>query len=71
MGEQATEMGVDVFSGTPGAEILYGEDGAVKGVATGDFGISKKGQLKENFQRGIEIIAKQTVFAEGARGSLS
>ena len=43
MGEQATEMGVDVFSGTPGAEILYSQDGAVNGVATGDFGISKKG----------------------------
>ena len=43
MGDQATELGVDIFPGTPGSEILYEEDGSVKGVATGDFGISKKG----------------------------
>jgi len=43
MGERAQEIGVDIFSGTPGSEILYDEDGSVKGVATGDFGISKKG----------------------------
>lgn len=43
MGEQATELGVDVFPGTPGANVLYGSDGSVDGVVTGDFGISKKG----------------------------
>ena len=43
MGDQATELGVDIFPGTPGSEILYEEDGSVKGVATGDFGVSKKG----------------------------
>jgi electron-transferring-flavoprotein dehydrogenase len=43
MGEQATELGVDVFPGTPGANVLYGSDGSVDGVITGDFGISKKG----------------------------
>lgn len=71
MGERATELGVDIFTGTPAAEVLYNEDGSVKGIATQDFGISKKGQRKENFTPGIEVLAKQTVFAEGARGSLS
>ena len=71
MADHATELGVDVFPGTPGSEILYREDGSVDGVATGDFGISKSHEMKENFQRGIEIKAKQTVFAEGCRGSLS
>lgn len=43
MGDQATELGVDVFPGTPGANLIYGDDGSVEGVVTGDFGISKKG----------------------------
>lgn len=55
MAERATEMGVDIFPGTPGAEVLYSEKGAVRGVATGDSGISKEGKIKDNFQRGIEI----------------
>ncbi len=46
MGDHATELGVDIFPGTPGAEVLYGEDGSVDGVVTGDFGISKKGEKK-------------------------
>lgn len=46
-------MGVDIFPGTPGAEVLYTDGGAVRGVATGDFGVSKEGKVKENFQRGI------------------
>ena len=71
MGEKAGEMGVDIFTGTPASEILYGDDGSVKGVATQDFGISKAGEAKDTFMRGIELTAKQTVFAEGARGSLS
>jgi electron-transferring-flavoprotein dehydrogenase len=71
MAERATEMGVDIFTGTPAAEILYTPNGEVRGVATGDFGISKKGNVKENFQRGIEIEAKQTVVAEGSRGSIA
>jgi electron-transferring-flavoprotein dehydrogenase len=71
MGEKAQEFGVDIFSGTPGSELLFNDDGSVKGVATGDFGISKKGEIKDTFQRGIEILAKQTVLAEGCRGSLS
>lgn len=71
MGDQAAELGVDVFPGTPGAEVFYGEDGSVDGVITGDFGISKKKEKKENYQPGIQIKAKQTVLAEGCRGSLT
>ena len=44
-------MGVDIFTGTPGSEVLYGEDGSVKGIATKDFGISKKGGPRDNFMR--------------------
>lgn len=64
-------MGVDIFTGTPAAEPLFDENGALRGVATGDFGIGKKGNIKDNFQRGIEIEAKQTVIAEGCRGSVA
>lgn len=64
-------MGVDIFTGTPAAEPLFDGKGALRGVATGDFGIGKKGNIKDNFQRGIEIEAKQTVIAEGCRGSVA
>ena len=53
MGDHATELGVDIFPGTPGSEVLYEDDGSVCGVTTGDFGISKSGEIRENFQRGI------------------
>jgi len=72
MGEKATDMGVDVIPGTPASEVLYSDNGSVVGVATQDFGISKKGEVKEDsFMRGMEILGKQTVFAEGCRGSLT
>jgi electron-transferring-flavoprotein dehydrogenase len=72
MGEKAAEMGVDVIPGTPASEVLYSDKGRVVGVATRDFGISKKGEVKEEtFMRGMEILGKQTVFAEGCRGSLT
>lgn len=71
MGEKATELGVDIITGTPASEVLYSDEGAVKGVATQDFGISKSGEAKDTFMRGMEILGKQTVFAEGCRGSLS
>ena len=64
-------MGVDIITGTPGANVLYSDEGYVKGVITQDFGISKKGEPKDTFMRGLEIVGKQTVFAEGCRGSLS
>lgn len=63
-------MEVDIFPGTAGAKILYDND-KVAGVATGDMGIGKNGENKSNFQEGIDILAKQTIFCEGARGSLT
>lgn len=68
---QAEELGVEIYPGFSASEVLYTEDGAVRGIATADTGIAKDGSLKSNFARGIEIHAKQTLFAEGARGSLS
>lgn len=55
LAERATEMGVDIFTGTPAAEPLFDDKGRMRGIATGDFGIAKKGNMKDNFQRGIEI----------------
>ena len=71
LGEQATELGVDIYPEFAVAEVLYDENGAVKGVATGDKGIGKDGKPTDHFQRGIELHAKYTVVAEGARGSLA
>ncbi|EGR27321.1 hypothetical protein IMG5_197890 [Ichthyophthirius multifiliis] len=71
LGEYATNLGVDIFPGTAGAELLYNEKGAVIGVATKDMGISKEGIKKENYTPGIELLAKQTIFSEGCRGSLT
>lgn len=71
-GSKAEELGVDVLAGYAGSELLMSEDSShVRGVVTGDFGVGKDGQPKENYQPGMEIRAKQTVLAEGARGSLS
>lgn len=71
LGDQAEEAGVDIFPGFAVSEVLYDEAGAVTGVATGDMGIGKDGQPKDTFARGMELHAKQTLFAEGARGSCS
>ena len=70
LGEQAMELGVEVFPGFAAAEILYHEDGSVKGVATGDMGVSASGQQKASFEPGFEFHAKYTIFAEGCRGHL-
>ncbi|SIQ22040.1 electron transfer flavoprotein-ubiquinone oxidoreductase [Pseudacidovorax sp. RU35E] len=67
---QAEELGVEIFPGFPAAEVLYNDDGSVKGVATGNLGIGKDGEPTENFQLGMELHAKYTLFAEGARGHL-
>ncbi|MDT8990974.1 electron transfer flavoprotein-ubiquinone oxidoreductase [Curvibacter sp. APW13] len=67
---QAESLGVEIFPGFTAAEVLYNEDGSVKGVATGNMGIGKDGQPTENFQLGMELLGKYTVFAEGARGHL-
>jgi electron-transferring-flavoprotein dehydrogenase len=71
LGTQAEALGVEIYAGFAGAEVLYREDGAVKGVATGDMGIARDGSHTANFQRGVELHARQSVFAEGCRGSLT
>ncbi|XP_050543740.1 electron transfer flavoprotein-ubiquinone oxidoreductase, mitochondrial isoform X1 [Daktulosphaira vitifoliae] len=71
LGEQAESLGVEVYAGYPAAEILYHPDGSVKGVATGDVGIAKDGSPKESFERGMELHAKVTIFAEGCHGHLT
>jgi electron-transferring-flavoprotein dehydrogenase len=71
LGGVAEELGVEIYPGFAAAEVLYDERGSVKGVATGDVGIAKDGTRKPDFQRGMELHAKYTLFAEGARGSLS
>jgi len=68
---QAEELGVEIYPGFAGAEVLYGEDGRVRGVATGDMGIGKDGQPTERYTPGVELTARETLFAEGCRGSLS
>jgi len=70
LAQQAEELGVEIFPGFPAAEVLYNDDGSVKGVATGNLGIGKDGEPTENFQLGMELHGKYTVFAEGARGHL-
>ena len=70
MGTQAETLGVEIFPGFAAAEVLYNADGSVKGVATGNLGIGKNGEPGENFQLGMELHAKYTVFAEGSRGHL-
>ena len=71
LGTQAEELGVEIYAGFAGAEVLYDDKGAVVGVATGDMGIGKDGQKTENYTPGVELRAKYTFFAEGARGSLT
>jgi electron-transferring-flavoprotein dehydrogenase len=71
LGERAEELGVDVFPGFAAAELLFDENGAVRGVATGDMGIGRDGQPGDGFAPGMELHAKYTLFGEGCRGSLS
>ena len=70
LGQQAEALGVEIYPGFAGAEVLYHEDGAVKGVATGDMGIRKDGSHGPAFQPGMELHARYTLFAEGSRGHL-
>ncbi|MEQ8207787.1 MAG: electron transfer flavoprotein-ubiquinone oxidoreductase [Woeseia sp.] len=70
LGEQAEELGVNVFPGFAAAEVLYDDAGRVRGVATSDMGIGKDGQRKGSWQAGYELLGKYTVFAEGCRGNL-
>ena len=71
LAEQAEGLGVEIFPGFPAAEILYHESGAVKGVATGDMGVARDGSHKGDYQPGMELHGKYTLFAEGARGHLT
>lgn len=71
LGEQAEALGVEIYPGFAAAEILFDENGAVRGVATGDMGVSKSGEKKDGWMAGMELLAKYTFFAEGVRGSLS
>ncbi len=68
---QAEELGVEIYPGFAAAEVLYDNDGRVKGVATGDMGIGKDGEKTANYQPGVELHGRLTLFAEGARGSLT
>jgi electron-transferring-flavoprotein dehydrogenase len=70
LGQQAESLGVEIFPGFAAAEVLYRDDGSVKGVATGNMGVDKSGQLLPSFQLGMELHAKYTLFAEGSRGHL-
>jgi electron-transferring-flavoprotein dehydrogenase len=71
LGQQAEAMGVEIYPGFPAAEVLYDERGAVRGVATGDLGVARDGSHKGEYQPGMELHARYTMFAEGCRGSLS
>ena len=70
LGQQAEALGVEIFPGFAAAEVLFGADGSVKGVATGNLGVGKDGVPHEGFQLGMELRARYTVFAEGSRGHL-
>jgi electron-transferring-flavoprotein dehydrogenase len=71
LANEAESLGVEIFPGFSASEILYNEDASVAGIATSDVGIGKDGSVRDTFVRGMELRGKQTVFAEGVRGSLS
>lgn len=70
LGEQAEALEVDVFPGFAAVEVLYTNDGAVRGIVTGDMGVARDGSQKPDYQPGMELLAKYTLFAEGSRGQL-
>lgn len=70
LAEQAEAMGVEIYPGFAAAEVLYNEDGSVKGIATGDMGVAADGSQKDSYMPGMELHAKYTVFSEGCRGHL-
>ena len=71
LAQQAEELGVEIYPGFAAAEVLYDDAGRVRGVATGEMGIGKDGAPTERYQPGVELLAKETLFAEGCRGSLT
>jgi electron-transferring-flavoprotein dehydrogenase len=70
LGEQAEQLGVEIFPGFPAQEVIYNDDGSVGGIITGDMGLDRNGNEKDTFMPGMELRAKYTVFAEGCRGHL-
>ena len=70
LGEQAEGLGVEIFPGFTAAEVIYGDDGSVRGIATGNLGVGKDGKPHGGFQLGMELLGKYTIFAEGSRGHL-
>ncbi len=70
LAEQAESLGVEIFPGFAAAEVLYNDDGSVKGIATGDMGVAANGEHKDSYMPGMELHAKYTLFAEGCRGHL-
>ena len=70
LAEQAEALGVEIFPGFAATEVLYNDDGSVKGIATGDMGLSSTGEQKDSYMPGMELHAKYTVFSEGCRGQL-
>ncbi len=71
LARKAEALGVEIYPGFAATEVLYDEKGAVRGIATGDMGVAKDGSHKSSYTRGMELLGKYTLFAEGARGSLS
>jgi electron-transferring-flavoprotein dehydrogenase len=71
LGRKAEALGVEIYPGFAAAEVLYDDNGAVRGIATGDMGVARDGSHKASFTRGMELCGKYTLFAEGARGSLT
>ena len=71
LGEQAEALGVEIYPGFPAAEVLYDDAGNVRGIATGDMGIGKDGEKTDGYEPGMELLGKQTIFAEGCRGHLT
>ena len=68
---EAEKLGVEIYPGFPAADIIHGEDGAVRGVVTGDLGVARDGHHKDSYTPGMNLLGKYTLFAEGARGSLT
>ncbi len=71
LAQQAEELGIEIYPGFAAAEVLYDDNGRVRGVATGDMGIGKDGKPTERYTPGVDLIARETLFAEGCRGSLT
>lgn len=71
LARKAEALGVEIYPGFAAAEVLYDDQGRVKGIATGDMGVGRDGEPKDSFTRGMELLGKYTLFAEGARGSLT